>query len=96
MAELKVVPFTGPKKAIDEDREGAVNTIKEMLADAEKGRITAVSIAYVRPEGSVGTIWSPGEVGPMLGAVALLQFRLIDQLESIDEEEDEDEGPPVA
>lgn len=65
------------KPVLDADKQAAIDTLEEALAEAKDGRIQAVAIAAVRPGFAINTAWSTNNcIAPMLGAVLLLQNRL--------------------
>ena len=55
-----------------------VGILEELLDQAKAGRIRTLAIGYARPNGTVGTQWSQGDVIPVFAAVALLFARVMD------------------
>ena len=77
MAELHAL-----KTLLDSDKESVIETLEEALKQARAGDVQAITIAVVRPNGSLNTSWSNNSnVSPMLGATLLLQHRLMRQLD---------------
>ena len=92
---LKVVPFKPRPKTNKEleDQADATATLKEVLAEAEAGNVNAVSIAIVRPGGGITSTNSGGDLGGLLGALALAQYRLLAGAEDSDDCDDPDDDP---
>ena len=63
------------------DRESVVRTLEKMLQQAHEGHMQAVAIAWVGATGRVNASWSDSNAASMLGAVSLLQYRLLNALE---------------
>ena len=63
------------------DRELAVRTLEKMLQHAHEGHVQAVAVAWVGATGRVNATWSHSNAASMLGAVSLLQYRLLNTLE---------------
>jgi hypothetical protein len=63
------------------DRESVVRTLEKMLRHAHEGHVQAVAVAWVGPTGRVNAAWSHSNAASMLGAVSLLQYRLLNTLE---------------
>jgi hypothetical protein len=63
------------------DREPVVRTLEKMLHHDREEDVQAVAIAWVGATGGVNTAWSESNVGPLLGAVSLLQHCLLNALE---------------
>ena len=63
------------------DRESVVRTLEKMLQQAHEGHMQAVAIAWVGATGRVNAAWSDSNAASMLGAVSLLQYRLLNALE---------------
>lgn len=62
-------------------RSSVIETIEKALQQAKDGEILAVGLAVVRPDHAVCTSWSQTDVvGTLLGAVTLLQKKMVDQL----------------
>lgn len=58
-------------------RASAVETLEAALADARDGRVVAVAVAVVRPQGGVNVAWSRSDdLGRLLGAASVLQHKL--------------------
>lgn len=68
------VPF---KSAADGHREQAVAVLRKLLAACEGGEVVSVAVAYTTRLGAIGGDFSEGSAGGMLGAVSLLQHRLL-------------------
>jgi hypothetical protein len=62
------------------DRESVVRTLEKMLQHAREGHVQGVAVAWVGATGRVNTTWSDSDAAAMLGAVSLLQSRLLDAL----------------
>ena len=58
-----------------------MRTLEKMLHHAREGDVQAVAIAWVGATGGINAAWSESNVGPILGAVSLLQYRLLNALE---------------
>lgn len=72
MAELRVL-----ETRTEEVRKDVVATIREVLAEAEAGKIKAVAIAVVNSDGSTASSWSQSDVfAALAGAITRLQHRL--------------------
>lgn len=54
----------------------AVSTLEELLAEAKRGEIETVAVAYVRPNRACGHVFSEGYCAPLLGAISRLSWRL--------------------
>ena len=83
---VKVVKF---KKRIDADKESAIETLEMVLQQAKAGDISEVAIAFVRPNSAINCFVSDntmGNAGLILGAVAMLQYRLSKMLDDEDGE----------
>ena len=63
------------------DRESVVHTLEKMLQHAREGHVQAVAVAWVGPTGRVNAAWSDSNAASTLGAVSLLQYRLLNTLE---------------
>ena len=57
-----------------------MHTLEEMLQHAREGHMQAVAVAWVGETGRVNAAWSDGNAAAILGAVSLLQFRLLNSL----------------
>jgi len=72
---------------VDLDARRRVNTdvvslLEKALAEAKEGYVAAIGLAIVRPSGHVNCAFTNFETaGMLLGAVALLQSRLIANME---------------
>ena len=55
-----------------------VEILEDLLEQAKQGRIRTLTIGYARPNGTVGTRWSQGDVIPVFAAAALLFNRVMD------------------
>ena len=90
---LKVVPF---KPRPCPYKESVIETLNEVLKEAEEGNVNAVVVAVVRPNGAITCNSSEGEtVGLMVGALALAHHRILAATEaedSSDDPEDPDDG----
>lgn len=62
------------------EREAVVHTLEKMLQHAREGHVQTVAIAWVGSTGRVNATWSDGDAASMLGAVSVLQFRLLNAL----------------
>lgn len=70
------------KTGRDECVQSVIDTLEECLADAKDGRIVAVALAVVRPDGSINTSRSiSDDVGRLLGAMSLAQARMTRQVD---------------
>lgn len=63
-----------PKSKLD--NESAIELLESALEQARDGAITAVVLGYVRPDGTIGTSFSDGPAGPMMGVAGLLLHRV--------------------
>jgi hypothetical protein len=71
VAELHLLSAEPPGKDV-------LAIIKEVLAEAEAGRLSSVAIAVVYRDGATGNCWSsPPNAGLQIGAVATLQAKLM-------------------
>src|SRR5258708_5124145 len=87
---LKVVPF---KPRPCPFKESVLETLKEVLEEAEAGNVNAVVVAVVRPNGAITCNSSEGEtVGLMVGALALAQHSLLAATEREEGSDDPDDG----
>lgn len=76
---MSVVPLKTERAA---SNEAAVEMLEKALAEAKDGEIIAVGIAVVRPGGHVNCGHTSFDcAGMLLGATALLQSRLIANME---------------
>lgn len=67
------------KTRADQTNEDAISVLKEFLQDAEKGEIVSIAIAAIEPGGSSRTSVSKCDhLQQLLGALAILQFRMIE------------------
>lgn len=74
----KVVPLATEREAC---RASVIQTLEAALADAREGRIIAVSISIVRPDGAANCSRSQtDDVARLLGAITLAQGRLLANL----------------
>ncbi len=65
------------------DCKSAIETLETVLEDARSGGIRSVAVAFVRPDGEASGSWSDVSEGISLaGSVALLQMRLLQELDS--------------
>lgn len=80
MAELHVL-----KTAVDNERMDSIDILEEILAEAKAGNIQSVLIAIVKPDTAMGSTWSSGTAGLMLGAIRMLEHQFIK--EAIDGED---------
>jgi hypothetical protein len=89
MAEI-VELKTRPKAA----EESVLERLRDTIKWAEEGEITAIAIAVVNKDGSIGTSWSQTEdAGRLLGSIARLQFRFNAMLPFTIDGEDDEEDP---
>jgi len=66
----------------DLDRKSVVETLEFALAEAKDGLIRGVALAVVRPDLALNTSWSDSNsAAPLVGAVALLQKRIVESLD---------------
>lgn len=71
-AKLLVVE---PRAEMD---KSVIETLAEALKQAKEGRVCAVGIALVRPNGAVNTCNSETDRGPaLLGAIEILKIRTL-------------------
>lgn len=65
------------------DNRSVIETLETALEQARAGDIRSIAIAVVRPSGSCNAAWSDCNdvAAPLVGAVALLQKRLINQFD---------------
>jgi hypothetical protein len=67
---------------VEQDRASVIETLEDALEDAKAGNIRSVAIAVVRPDLALNACWSDSDsAAPLIGAVALLQKRLIEALD---------------
>lgn len=70
------------RTAREECRASVIETLAEAMDRAVAGNIVAVAIAFVTPDGAINTSRSQSDnVGTLLGAVTLLQGRLLAKIE---------------
>ncbi len=75
MAELTVLESEPPGRSVQ-------STLKDVLADAKAGKISAVAIAIVHRDGGVDQAWSElPSVPTMIGSVARLLHHLNQQMD---------------
>ena len=58
-----------------------MRTLEKMLQHAHEGHVQAVAVAWVGATGRVNATWSDSNAASMLGAVSLLQYRLLNTLD---------------
>lgn len=64
------------------DRQSAVETLEAVLEEALQGKVSAVAIAIVRPNGAANTCSSSASKGVnLLGAISLLHLRVAQSIE---------------
>lgn len=73
-------------RVLDTEREqcirNSIETLESALEEARAGRVVAVAIAVLRPKGEINVGHSDtADVGRLLGAISLLQWRLLNNLE---------------
>jgi hypothetical protein len=51
-----------------------------MLQHAREGQVQAVAVAWVGATGRVNATWSDSDAASLLGAVSLLQYRMLNTL----------------
>jgi predicted xylose isomerase-like sugar epimerase len=67
----------------DEINEQVVAMARELLADAEAGRINALAYAALRQDGASDTASSATDnFQSLIGAVSILQFRMIEEMQT--------------
>ena len=62
------------------DKEAAVHKLEKMLQHAREGHVQAVAVALVGATGRVNATWSDSDTASLLGAVSLLQYRMLNTL----------------
>lgn len=73
MAKAPVIELVTERQMVCLD---VIETLEEVLAHAKDGEISAVAIAFIRPDGSCNTQRSAtDDMGRLLGAITLLQAR---------------------
>lgn len=73
MAEIKVL-----KTERSECIEDAINTLETALQEAREGRVVAVAVAVIRPDGAGnGAFSQTDDVMRLLGSMSMLQHRLL-------------------
>lgn len=66
----------------DLDRKSVIEVLEAALQDAKDGNVRGVALAVVRPDLALNTSWSDSSAAaPLIGAVALLQKRIIESLD---------------
>ena len=71
----------------DQDNQSAIETLEAALREARAGRVSAVAIAIVRPNGHINTSSSATVRGPaLLGCTILMQHRVLEKMEEAEEE----------
>ena len=80
MKTPKIVKF---EASVELSSKDAVEVIESALREAKNGKVTSVAIALVRTDGAIGTRIpeSIDNIGLLLGAVSLLQYRLMKDIE---------------
>lgn len=70
----KVVSLkTGEAASIDARCADVAAMLREVADQAERGEVTAAAIAFVRIDGTIGTLWeSSGQVYQTIGAATVL------------------------
>lgn len=77
--ELKVIQ---PGQDRQECIASVIETLEHVLAQARAGKVVAVGVALVRPNMAINHCRSlTDSLGTLLGAMALLQGRALDDLE---------------
>lgn len=77
MADIRVLPPSRPHLARNSEE-----ILEETLQEVRDGDIAQVAIALVRPDGSLDAYWvETDEAAKLLGAVALLQYRLVAEVD---------------
>jgi hypothetical protein len=79
---MNVIPL---KLSIEREKESAIEILEEILTQAKLGQVQSVAIGVIRPDGTMGTGWSEGAASALLGAISLLNYRL---LQSVEEDDD--------
>lgn len=73
----KVVTLWGEPSSLEANAD-LVDQLEELLERAKAGSITAMGMAIVNSDGSVGTRWSGGDQTiPMIAAVSMLQHEFL-------------------
>ena len=73
MSNIREVEFGRPESNPD-----VVGLLEEWLSRAKDGKLHAVAIAAVHPDGAVSTDWSAGgRLIGVIGAVAILNHRVM-------------------
>jgi hypothetical protein len=88
-------PVTRPNEPIDE----VVWTLRYMLARAEKGELTSVAVIGVDPARSITWAYSKAscKLHELVGAAAVMQARMLDELLNAAEDLDRtDQIPPAS
>lgn len=68
-----------------EERQEAMGVLTAVMDEVKSGEVVAVAVAVVYTDGSVSTVQSDTDDGPaLLGAIAMLQHRMLRQLDSLD------------
>jgi hypothetical protein len=74
-----IVNFKGERQKSNED---VIHLLEQVLEEAKEGRIVAVGLAVVRPSSNVNCCFTDFDnAGLLMGAAAMLQARLIANLE---------------
>lgn len=61
----------------DRDRASVIETLEAILADARAGNISAIALAYLRPDGSANNCWSDTHTSmTLIGAITILQYSI--------------------
>ena len=77
MAGLRVI-----ENAQEIERKSVIETLEAALAEAIAGKIRGVAIAVLRPDMAMNATWSDSDAAaPLVGAVALLQKRIVSSLD---------------
>ena len=64
------------------EKRSVIETLEAALDEAKEGKIRGVAIAVVRPDMALNTSWSDSDAAaPLIGAVALLQKRIVQSLD---------------
>lgn len=61
----------------DKERQSAIIILEDCLREVKEGRIRSVAIAIIEKNNCMNATWSEGDLSSMLGAISLLNYRML-------------------
>lgn len=76
------MPVIELKTKRDIEADDIAEHLADLIEQHKRGELTAIAVAYVRPDHNLGGTWSGSSLaGPLIAAVGLLQHRLLNSLD---------------